>query len=187
MSYVKRVDAEGNPISADNTRKVPIAGEKVKNVKITGFDWAEVQGSTSSTLAKIAFTQENGCVVYMPLFEPRDSQFSSKEKQDVELQRNILHIATKCMPEEQYYAELGDVEDFQDFINKVKVIIMKHAAGKTFTVKFVYDKKGYVQVCKLPNFIALSGVDEDKLITTKYDKYTFEATPSVPVAQDDVF
>tara|TARA_R110002126_G_scaffold185701_1_gene334208 strand:+ start:439 stop:1002 length:564 start_codon:yes stop_codon:yes gene_type:complete len=187
MSYGKRVDAEGKAISADNEKKGPVAGEKVKGVKITSFDWAEVQGSTSSTLAKVGFTQENGSVIYMPIFEPKESVYSTIEKQEADLQRNILHIATKCMPEEQYYAELGEPSTFQEFINKAKAIIMKHSEGKTFTMKFIYGKKGYVEVPKFPNFIALSGVDEDKLITTKYDKYVFEATPSAPVAQDDVF
>tara|TARA_R110002126_G_scaffold47605_3_gene133354 strand:+ start:5990 stop:6556 length:567 start_codon:yes stop_codon:yes gene_type:complete len=177
--YGSRVDAEGKAIQGDSSFVPAVAGERVVGNTLVSIGLAEDKdGNTVETRATLLFKQANGGNVRVTLFEATEGwQFDNLNKQ-------IKHLATKVMTEEEYYAGLeagGAPSNFTEFINKVAALIMPKAAGKVFTMKFVY-KNGYLSVPSFPNWIA-NPENADTLSTNaKYDKYVAEEASAAPAA-----
>tara|TARA_B100001939_G_C16766632_1_gene540716 strand:+ start:148 stop:714 length:567 start_codon:yes stop_codon:yes gene_type:complete len=187
--YGSRLDSKGEAIQENSQYTNPVAGERVKGNTIESIGLAEDKdGNIVETRANVVFKQANGATVRWTIFEAQeDWQFDS-------LNRNIKHLATKLMTEDEYYAGIeagGAPTDFVSFIDKLAKLLLPKAQGKQFTMKFVY-KKGYVSVPSFPNWIALPE-NEDTLSTNpKYDKYekeepTEEADIATSSVGSDVF
>jgi len=173
--YGSRVDSEGKAIQSDSGYAAAVTGERVEGNKLISIGLAEDKdGNTIESRATITFEQANGAKVRLTLFEATEPwQFDSLNKQ-------VKHLATKLMTEEEYYAGLeagGAPSNFVEFINKVSALLMPRAAGKVFTMKFVYIN-GYVSVPKYPNWIALPENANTLSTNPKYDQYTAEAPTS---------
>ena len=189
--YGSKVDGSGKEIQGDSTYLSPVAGERVEGNTLVSIGLAEDKdGNIVDTRANIIFQQDNGAQVRITLFEAVEQwQFDSLNKQ-------VKHVATKLMTEEQYYTGInagGAPTGFQDFIAKVSGLLTPLAAGKLFTMKFVY-KNGYVGVPSFPNWIALPENADTLTTNPKYDKYIKEEPTNVaegPVAgvptSSDVF
>tara|TARA_R110000822_G_scaffold152136_5_gene291439 strand:+ start:4599 stop:5171 length:573 start_codon:yes stop_codon:yes gene_type:complete len=189
--YGSKVDGSGKEIQGDSTYLSPVAGERVEGNTLVSIGLAEDKdGNIVDTRANIIFQQDNGAQVRITLFEAVEQwQFDSLNKQ-------VKHVATKLMTEEQYYTGInagGAPTGFQDFIAKVSGLLTPLAAGKLFTMKFVY-KNGYVGVPSFPNWIALPENADTLTTNPKYDKYIKEEPTDVaegPVAgvptSSDVF
>lgn len=189
--YGSRVDSEGKAIQGDSSYVSPVAGERVEGNTLESIALAEDKdGNTIENRAVVTFKQANGSFVRWTLFEATEQwQFDN-------LNRGVKHLATKLMTEEEYYAGLeagGAPTNFVAFINKLASLLMPRAAGKLFTMKFVY-KNGYVTVPSFPNWIALPENADTLSTNAKYDKYTPEEETSeetivgaAPQTSSDVF
>jgi hypothetical protein len=171
--YGSRVDAEGKAIQGDSSFVAGVAGERVVGNTIQSIGLAtDKEGNVVENRATIEFKQASGKVVRWTVFEATEPwQFDN-------LNKNIKHLATKVMTEEEYYAGMeagGTPANFQAFINKVSALIMPKAAGKVFTMKFVY-KNGYLSIPSFPNWIATPENASSLTTNAKYDFYT----PEVP-------
>ena len=177
--YGSRVDSEGKAIQGDSGYAKPVTGERVEGNKLISIGLAEDKdGNTIESRAVVTFEQANGSKVRLTLFEATEPwQFDSLNKQ-------VKHLATKLMTEEEYYAGLeagGAPSNFVEFISKVSALLMPKAAGKVFTMKFVY-LNGYVSIPKFPNWIATPENADTLSTNPKYDVYT----PEVPTAAAEV-
>lgn len=189
--YGSRVDSKGQAVTSDSSYVAAETGERVQGNTIASIGLAkDKEGNTVETRATIEFQQASGAKVRWTLFEPQEGE--GNEWQKDALERNIKHVATKVMTEDQYYTALetgGSPQNFQEFIAKLATIILPAAAGKVFTMKFVYIN-GYVTVPKFPNWITTPD-NEDTLSTNpRYDKYVAEAPSEAPAegtADGDTF
>ena len=177
--YGSRLDSKGEAIQENSQYATPIAGERVKGNTLESIALAEDKdGNIVETRANVVFKQANGSTVRWAIFEAReDWQFDS-------LNKNIKHLATKLMTEEEYYAGIekgGAPSDFVSFIDKLSKLLVPKAKGKLFTIKFVY-KKGYVTIPSFPNWIALPENESSLTTNPKYDKYV----PEEPTAEEEV-
>lgn len=174
--YGSKVDGSGKEIQGDSTYLSPVAGERVEGNTLVSIGLAEDKdGNVVDTRANIVFQQANGAQVRLTLFEAVEQwQFDG-------LNRQVKHLATKLMTEEEYYAGInagGAPTGFQDFIAKVSNLLMPLAAGKLFTMKFVY-KNGYISLPSFPNWIALPENADTLTTNPKYDKYVKEEPTDV--------
>jgi hypothetical protein len=75
-------------------------------------------------------------------------------------------------PEEEYWKALGTPANFQEWVTRSNAFMSKNAKGKTFTLKIVYNKNGYLDFPKYPNFCEVDGTTPSTLSTNeKYDNY----------------
>jgi hypothetical protein len=181
--YGSRVDSEGKAIQGDSAFVAPETGERVQGNTIASIGLAkDKEGNTVETRATIEFQQASGAKVRWTLFEPQEGE--GNEWQKTALERNVKHMATKVMTEDEYHSamEAGTpAEDFQSFISKLAQIILPAAAGKVFTMKFVYNN-GYVTVPKFPNWITTPDNENTLSTNARYDKYEAEAPSEAPAA-----
>ena len=175
--YGSRVDEKGQAIQGDSSYVQPVAGERVEGNVLESIGLAQDKdGNTIETRATLTFKQKNGALVKIALFE------GSEGWQIANLNKTIKHLATKVMTEEEYYAGIeagGAPSNFVEFINKVSSIVMPKAAGKVFTMKFVY-KKGYLTIPTYPNWIALPENADTLSTNAKYDSYVKEEPTETP-------
>jgi len=186
--YGSRVDAEGKTIQGDSSFVAGVAGERVEGNTIQSIEFAkDKDGNVIDTRAVVTFKQANGALVRWTIFE------ATEPWQMDNLNKSIKHLATKVMTEEEYYAGLelgGSPSSFQDFIKKVSALIVPKAAGKLFTMKFVF-RNGYLTIPSFPNWIATPENANSLSTNPKYDFYTAEQPTSIavsaPVIGSDVF
>ena len=181
--YGSRTDSKGQAVTGDSAYLAPVTGERVEGNTIASIGLAtDKDGNTLETRATVEFQQASGAKVRWTIFEAQeDWQFDS-------LNRNVKHLATKLMTEDEYYAGIGAPADFPSFINALSALIMPKAAGKVFTMKFVYNN-GYVTVPRFPNWIATPENANTLSTNPKYDKYEPEEASEAPaeVAEDSPF
>lgn len=184
MSYGSKVDSTGKEVNGDSSFVAPITGERVVGNTIASIGLAkDKDGNTVSSRATIEFKQANGSTVRLALFE------ASEPWQFDQINRTAKHLATKVVTEEAFYAAVGGASDFTSFIKALSDLIMPAAAGRVFTMKFVYNN-GYVTVPKFPNWIAAPENADTLSTNAKYDKYTAEESTPAPEAipaSGDVF
>lgn len=161
--------AYGRKVSADNTSVSPEVGI-VENVSVD----SQFKISDDSNYATITFFQQNGSKVDRRIYD-------SQEEDEQELtDRVIKHICTKIVSQEAYEKAFEQpVTSFLDFVNRVNKLIAGKTNGLKFRMIFHYNNKGYVTVCKYPNFIERMDVPESKLVITKYVQ-SFLTRPNVP-------
>ena len=166
--YGSKVDGSGKEIQGDSTYLAPVAGERVEGNTLVSIGLAEDKdGNVVDTRANIVFQQANKAQVKLTLFE------ATEEWQFTNLNKQVKHIATKLMTEDEYYAGInkgGAPAGFQDFVTKISKMFLPKAEGKLFTMKFVY-KNNYVTVPSFPNWMALPENADTLSTNEKYDKY----------------
>ena len=175
--YASRTDSEGKAIQGDSGYVSPVAGERVEGNTLVSIALAkDKEGNEVETRATVEFQQANGAKVRWTIFEATEEwQFNS-------LNRNVKHLATKLMTEDEYYAGMeagGSPEDFVSYVAKLSSVLMPKAEGKVFTMKFVYNN-GYVSLPKFPNWIATPGNESTLSTNPKYDKYEPEEASDAP-------
>lgn len=168
MKFGSKTGADGNPIKADSSKRAVLIGEAVAGNKLVyiGLD-ADKEGNTLSNRACIKFEQANGAIFKYNLFEREEDWAVEKVNSD------ILHIATKIVPEAEYYAAVNTANNFSDFITKAGELIMSKVGDRRFTLKIVYSKNNFPTFPKYPNFIELDGTTPSTLSSNpQYDRYT---------------
>jgi hypothetical protein len=183
--YGSRTDSKGQAISGDSAYVAPVTGERVEGNTLAAIGLAtDKDGNTVDTRATVEFQQANGAKVRWTLFEPQDGEDGWQKDA---LERNVKHLATKIMTEDEYYAGMeagGGAPDFPSFINKLSSLLVPAAAGKVFTMKFVYNN-GYVTVPRFPNWIATPENANTLSTNPKYDKYEPEVASEAPAVEVD--
>lgn len=171
--YGSRTNNEGVAISANGSSPI-LTGEQVPGNKLTSLAMAEDQnGQPVANRATLTITQSNGAKFTHSFWD------STEEWAIVQVNREMLHICTKIVSEEQYYAILEEHGDgsFQGFISAVAENILPLAAKMTFTLKIIYKEnksngKWYPNFPKFPNFIEVDGTTPSTFSTNpKYDIY----------------
>ena len=104
------------------------------------------------------FKQENGATVKHAEF-PANPDFGDVAKQATDVSRRVKHIATKCMPENEFV--ITDVSTFEEFGNKVIALFGQKFVGMKFRMLFIYKGK-YVSLPKFPNFIESMATPAEK-------------------------
>ena len=171
--YGSRTDKDGNVISANGANPI-LVGERVVGNKIVSLTMATDQnGNPVENRATLTFQQSNGATFTHSFW---DSQEDWAVRQ---VNREMLHICTKIVTEEEYYAIVEEHGDgtFKGWVSAVANHILPKAADTTFTLKIVYKEnttsgKWYPNFPKFPNFIEKDGTTPSTLSTNpKYDIY----------------
>jgi len=188
--YGSKVNSEGKSITADGFSPIMV-GERVVGNKIKGVEFAKNEDtSINEDRAFIIIEQTNGAE-YRHMLTNSDNV----KAQDI-ANRTVLHLATKFMTEEEYYAALANPSSFKEFVTALKDRVFPRAVGKTFTMKFTYRQNGdkfYAGFPTFPNFVELDGTTPSGLSTNpKFDIYETPtrsnvAPPTEATSEDDVF
>jgi hypothetical protein len=187
--YGSRTNNEGVAISANGSSPI-LVGEQVEGNKLVSLAMATDQnGAPVTNRATMTFSQRNGAKFTHSFWD------STEEWAIVQVNREMLHICTKIVSEEEYYAVLEEHADgtFAGFISAVATHILPKASEMTFTLKIVYKEnksngKSYPNFPKFPNFIEVSGTSPSTFSTNpKYDIYvvpTATAMGNTPATLD---
>ncbi len=164
MAYGSKTNSSGEVVKADSQFTPITAGEKNPGFKFISFVMVEETNRASLTFEK------GGKEFKQTIF------YSDQEWAQEAASRTILHIATKMGSDEDYYNAIGDtgdtLEDFINWVAKANKYLTKASKDKTFTLKIVYNNRGYLSFPKFPNFIELDGTNPSTLSTNeKYDNY----------------
>ena len=171
--YGSRTNNEGVAISANGSNPI-LTGEQVTGNKLTSLAMATDQnGAPVTNRATLTITQRNGAKFTHSFWD------STEEWAVVQVNREMLHICTKIVPEDKYYEILEEHGDgtFQGFIKAVADNILPLAKDMSFTLKIIYKEnksngKWYPNFPKFPNFIELDGTSPSSFSTNpKYDIY----------------
>jgi hypothetical protein len=170
--YGSGKNSKGEEIQANNSVVLPVAGERVKGNKFISFDFAKDKDeNVVEDRAEFVFKQESGALVKISLFE------GEEDWQIDNINRTVKHICTKLTSEEIYKEkiEAKPASSFANFVSKIKSLLKDvDFSDKVYTMKFVYNKKGYVNVPQFPNFIATPDKEDTLTTNPKYDKYELE-------------
>jgi hypothetical protein len=186
--YGAKTDKDGVAISANGSSPI-LTGECVVGNKLVSLEMAKDQnGNPVTNRATLTFQQKNGATFTHSFWQ------ATEEWAIVQVNREMLHICTKIVSEEEYYSVLEQHGDgtFQGFIKAIADNIVPKAASMTFSLKIVYKEnksngKWYPNFPKFPNFIEVDGTTPSSLTTSaKYDIYempkaTDMSTPAVEV------
>lgn len=180
--YGKSTNSKGEELSADSSYVLPVAGERVKGNKFISFDFGKDGEDVSEERAEFVFKQANGALVKISLFA------GEEEWQIDNINRTVKHICTKLISEEAYKEKIENkpASSFANFVTKIKNLLKdEDFSDKVFTMKFVYNKKGYISVPSFPNFITTP--DKEDILSTnpKYDNYELKTPVSNDTAKDE--
>jgi hypothetical protein len=170
--YGKSTNSKGETLASDSSYVLPVAGERVKGNKFISFDFSKDKDEqVQEDRAEFVFKQAGGALVKISLFE------GEEDWQVDQVNRTVKHICTKLVGETVYAEkiEAKPASSFANFISKIKNMLKdEDFTTKEFTMKFVYNKKGYITVPTYPNFITTT--DKEDILSTnpKYDKYELE-------------
>tara|TARA_R100001463_G_scaffold23551_2_gene56417 strand:- start:27423 stop:28019 length:597 start_codon:yes stop_codon:yes gene_type:complete len=191
--YGSRTNQEGVAISANGSSPI-LVGEKVTGNKLVSLEMAKDQnGNPVENRATLTILQRNGAKFTHSFWD------STEEWAIVQVNREMLHMATKIVTEDEYYAVIEEHGDntFKGFIKAVAEHILPKAAGKTFSMKIIYKEnksngKWYPNFPKFPNFIELDGTEPSTFSTNpKYDVYTMptpttmDSTPTAAFGSEE--
>jgi hypothetical protein len=171
--YGSRTNNEGVAISANGSSPI-LVGEQV-----TGNEWVSLEmasdqnGQPVTNRATMTFSQRNGAKFTHSFWD------STEEWAILQVNREMLHVCTKIVSEEQYYAVLEEHGDgsFAGFISAIANHILPKASGMSFTLKIIYKEnksnlKWYPNFPKFPNFIEVDDTSPSTFSTNpKYDIY----------------
>jgi len=184
--YGAKTNKDGVAISANGSSPI-LTGECVTGNKLVSLEMAKDQnGNVVTNRATLTFQQNNGATF-------THSFWQAQEEWAIEqVNREMLHICTKIVSEEEYYNVIETHGDgsFPGFIKAIAENIIPKSNGTTYSLKIVYKEnksngKWYPNFPKFPNFIEVDGTTPSTLSTNgKYDVYamptpTAMGTPTV--------
>ena len=182
-NYGSKTNAEGVDLNSDG--KMPImTGEQVTGNVLTEITMAtDKDGATLDNRAVVRFKQSNGSTFSQMYFDSDQDWAIDRTNQQ------FLHIATKIVTEDQYFAAVSTATGFPDFIAKVGALLLPASAGKTYTLKISLrenDGNYYPTFPNYPNFIEADGTTPTTLSTNpKYDVYEIPAATSADEALEE--
>ena len=171
--YGSKTNSDGEAISANGFNPT-LTGEHVDGNTITSLAMANDQnGNPVETRATLTFLQKNGASFTHSFWD------SKEDWAIVQVNREMLHVCTKIVTEEEYYAIVEEHADgtFKGWIETIATHIMPKAEGVKFALKIIYKEnktsgKWYPNFPKFPNFIEVDGTTPSTLSTnSKYDVY----------------
>lgn len=186
MSYGSRTDSEGNALRADGNVPV-ITGERVEGNEFVSLEMAKDQdGNPMENRAVLTIKQANGATFRVMYFD------SAEDWAIKQTNESMLHICTKIMSEDEYYAAIAGSSSFQAFMTAIGTKVIPQAAGKKYTMKIIlkYSKGAdgwFPNFPKFPNYVELDGTTPSTIGKTnpKYDIYAIPAPTAMaatPVA-----
>lgn len=180
MSYGARVNSEGKELRSDGQMPVQ-TGEKVVGCTIKSIGMAtDKEGTPIPGRAIVEFLQPGGAIFRQMYFDNEAAWAIDKTNQQ------ILHIATKVVPADVYFAATAGATGFDDFFKKVGACVVPAAAGKSFTLKIALREKDgsyFPTFPNYPNFIEVDGTSPSTLKTDpKYDYYVIPSTTTAEEA-----
>ena len=186
MSYGSRETSDGSEVRGDGRAPVQ-AGERIEGCTLEYIGFPEDQeGNPVTTRAVVRFIQPNGAVFKKTYFDSDQDWSIDKTNQ------HMLHIATKIMSEESYYAAIAGAGNFQAFFTKLGEVLVPAATGILFNTKVILrlnnnDGKYYPDFPNIPNFVEVTGTTPSTLSTNaRFDAYVQpDATPAAAAVSDD--
>ncbi len=184
-------NVKADDVQGDSTFVKPVAGF-VDNVEITYFGLGtDKEGNVSENRAELHLKQPNGAVIRTAFFEPSESdnpKAPSYDDQMTNLFASLKHVATKVDPDSNLVAEAQEnSSDFKSFINSLSLKIKEKLGDKNFRVAFTYDKNGYVNVRKFPNWIESMETPREGTILGWNPKYDSVEPPVTNGASESVY
>jgi len=182
-NYGSRTNSEGEAHRGDGRMPV-MTGERVVGCTLQAIEMAkDDNGQVIPGRAVVRFTQPNGSTFQQMYFESDQDWAIDRTNQQ------FLHLATKMVTEEEYYAAIGTAASFSDFIAKVSGALMPASQGKGFTLKIALRESNgnyFPTFPNYPNFIELDGTMPSTLSTNpKYDFYEAPAATSADEAMEE--
>jgi len=188
--YGSTTTSEGKELTADG-RAPQLTGERVVGNELVSFDFPKDKetGETITSRAELKFKQSNGAIVNIAFFDSTEGWAIDKTN------AQLLHVFSKIVSKEEYYAAINNPANFQEFVGRIRDKVVPKAAGKKFTCKFVYltsktTGKSNIGFPNFPNFFELDGTSPSTLSTNpKYDVYIRPAqseVASTTTTNDDV-
>lgn len=178
-NYGSRTNADGEAHRGDGRMPV-MTGERVVGCTLQEVAMAtDDNGQVIPNRAVVRFQQPNGSTFQQMYFESDQDWAIDRTNQQ------FLHLATKLVTEEEYYAAIGTATSFSDFIAKVSGSLMPASQGKSFTLKIALRESNgnyFPTFPNYPNFIELDGTTPSTLSTNA--KYDFYEAPSATSAAD---
>ena len=182
-NYGSKTNSEGKSIQANGSMPV-LVGECVPGNTIEYFGMSKDQnGELSANMAEIRFKQSNGATFTKKFWDSEEDWAIDN------LNRDMLHIATKIVPETEYDAAVAGSTSFSDFIQKIAVGVISKAEGKKFALKIIYKANTNKQSASFgqffpsfpnfPNWIEPDGTNPTTFRTNpKYDFYEIPTSTS---------
>lgn len=189
--YGSTTTSEGKELTADG-RAPQLTGERVVGNELVSFDFAKDKDTQEpiTSRAELKFKQSNGAIVNIVFFDSTEGWAIDRTN------AQLLHVFSKIVSKEEYYAAINNPGNFQDFVMRIRDKVLPKAAGKKFTCKFVYiisksSGRANIGFPNYPNFFELDGTSPSTLSTNpKYDVYikpwSPEVTPSAEANTDEV-
>jgi hypothetical protein len=177
MSYGSRTDESGKEIKAGGRNPI-LVGEKVPGNTVESLEFKKDENdNVDYSKCELKFKQSNGAI-FTHVFMDSEERWAIDKTN-----RELLHIATKVMSEEDYYAQMGTSNSFQEYMEKYKQVVFPKLKGQKFTLKITYrvskNGKAYPSFPGFPNFIEKDGTTPSTLSTNpKYDFYKVPETSS---------
>ena len=162
--FGSKVNSEGKDINADGRTPV-LVGERVMDNVLQDFKFND-----DKTKLILEFKQTNGAIFSPSFMSPREG--NSKDLDN--LKRNMLHICTKIVSEDEFWATVANTTSFEEYINAIMNKILVKAKGKQFNLKIIHYNN-YASF-PFPNFIEKGDTVESTFNTGKNDVYVRTAT-----------
>ena len=190
MSYGSKTDSEGNALRAEGNIPV-ITGERVEGNEFVSLEMAkDKDGNLMENRSVLTIKQSNGASFRVMFFDSEED-WAIKGTNEA-----MLHICTRIMSEEEYYAAIAGSSSFQAFMTAIGTKVIPQAAGKKYTMKIIlkHNKSAdawFPNFPKFPNYVELDGTNPTTIGKTnpKYDIYavppkTDMATTPVAASSD---
>ena len=190
--YGSKTDHEGKVINAQGSMPI-ITGPCVAGHTIEYFGMSKDQnGELQDNIAEVRFRQSNGALFVKKFWD------SDQDWAITNLNRDILHICTKIVSEQEYYQIVEAAGDtFTDFINAINTHIISKAADMKFSLKIVWKENKnensqsfgqfFPSLPPFPNWIEVDGTSPSTFKTNpQYDFYEKPEATSTEDLEDTV-
>ena len=181
-NYGSKTNADGAAHKGDGRMPV-MTGERVVGCTLQQIAMAtDDNGQVIPNRAVVRFQQPNGSTFQQMYFESDQDWAIDRTNQQ------FLHLATKMITEDAYYAAIEGAASFSDFIAKVSAALTPASQGKSFTMKITLRESNgnyFPTFPNYPNFVELDGTTPSTLSTNaKYDFYEAPSATSASEALD---
>lgn len=166
--FGSKTDASGKQLTADG--KAPIlVGERVMDNTLKSVTLSE-----DKSRIIFEFTQKNGATFKASFWAPKEGEYFETNLDT--LKRNMLHISTKIVTEQEFWDAVANTSSFEEYANVLITRIFSRGLGKKFNLKITYkrtDDGDIPTFPRYPNFIEKEGTEPSTFSTNPdYDFYT---------------
>ena len=190
--FGSKQDSEGNEIQGDSGFTMPETGFVDNCIYVDLGPAQDRDGNQVEGRFNIVFRQPNGAEIRRTVFEPKESdnpKAPTVEQQVDNVNHEMKHICTKFsgVDEERFHKET-DSDDFKSFMKACKKLMDEGKDTDKFRLAVAFNKDGYIDLRKFPNFIENMAdyPNKDEATSLQWNpKYDFLENPKKQNAEVD--